>query len=316
MMDELLNKYDPTSRAVLCTVNYSQLGETLDKLDKNSTVKVSKIGESDGIVFDGSSGISTYYGERQDIGRRNIYAVDIKPQESKSGQIFILAGHHSVEPAGPAAAIQFVHELLKSNSIAARKLRDSYQITVVPMVDVDYFSLPVNQRIYTTSNNHYDKLNCDDEFYSWDLWRVQGAGPEAKAVAKLFRERTKDARAFAFDLHESWYESKFEPRSGFFIFQYEDTSKTGFGKIGLDAVKNAKLPVDSVITESNIRRQFSGMFTAYAEKLGHLGFTQESVTSIRGKRIHRDVRVNMHLACMDIVIRELMDSDYFSNLLI
>ena len=312
MTETLLNDYNDGSSLVLRRVNYTQLERTLRSLGKQEGVLVTDIGESDGIVFDGSTGMSTYFGERHDIGKRSIYAIDIEPSKSKKGQFFIVAGHHPVEPAGPVAAIQFVNELLQSNSPSARILRDHYQVTVVPMVDVDYFSLPVKRRIYTTSNNHYNSLDCE-EFYSWDQWRVQGAGPEAKAVAKLFRERTRDVRAFTFDLHESWYESKFEPRHGFFIFQYEDTEKSGFAKIGLDAVRNANLPVSGIETECNIRRSFSGMFTAYAEKLGHLGFTQESVTSIRGKRVHRAVRANMHLVSMDAVIREVMNGNYFDN---
>ncbi len=310
MITELLQKY-AYPRLALPEVNYRDLQIFLEKLDPIGGVEVSVIGESDGIVFEGLDFL-TYRGKRDDVGKRNIYAIDIQPRISKKGQFFITAGHHPVEPAGPAAAIEFVDELLRSNSTAARNLRDHYQVTIVPMVDVDYFSLPSRRRIYTTSNNFYHRL--DSEEFDPDGRTAVGAGPEAKAVAKLFQERTKDNRAFTFDLHESWYESKYEPRSGFYIFQYEDTGKKRFASRGVEAVKKADIPTDGEITEqdvNNIRRDHDGLFTGYAERLGHCGIIQESVTSIRGKKVPLESRVKMHLTSMSAIIPEVIDSDYF-----
>ena len=158
MSKKLLSNYDSDSRVTLHPVNYNQLERVLNFLEDNDGVKVSTIGNSDGVVFERLDSITLYGGERKDIGKRSIYALDIEPRKDKIGQFFIVAGHHPVEPAGPAAAIQFVAELLKSTSAEARTLRDHYHITVIPMVDVDYFSLPVRKRIYTTTNNFYHKF--------------------------------------------------------------------------------------------------------------------------------------------------------------
>ena len=78
---------------------------------------MSCIGESDGVVFAGSSGISTYYSKRRDIGKRNIYAIDFEPTEKKLGQIFIVAGHHLVEPAGDQL-LDLAHKYIQMHKIS------------------------------------------------------------------------------------------------------------------------------------------------------------------------------------------------------
>ena len=144
-------------------VNYKACIDELRRLEKKyDGVELWTIGESDGIIFEWCVpyGRRRYGGAKEDIGAREIYALDILPRKEKKGLVFVVAGHHSVEPAGPAAAIEFGERLLNSDSKLLDIIRDYIQITIIPMVDVDYFSLPVYKRIYGTLNNFYHKLAC------------------------------------------------------------------------------------------------------------------------------------------------------------
>lgn len=68
-----------------------------------------------------------------------------------------------------------------------------------------------------------------------------------------------------------------------------------------------------ILAKEFVERSFDGEFTLYAEKLGHLGVTQESTIFIDRRRLSRKRRVNMHLTSMDAIIRAAVEGDYFNN---
>ena len=134
----------------------------------------------------------------------DIYALDLKPSGEVRGQVFVVAGHHSTEPAGPEAAMAFARRYLESDTELAQQLKENVRVTVIPVVNVDMYALPLENRPYDTLNSGYDGK--------------RGKWMEERAVMSCVEERTADVPyRLAFDIHET----DTEIFHGFGVIQFE-----------------------------------------------------------------------------------------------
>lgn len=272
-------------------------------------VKMRMIGYSGGEIYQETEYL--FYFEISKTRPIPMYALDIGPSEEKWGSIVVVAGHHATEPAGPVAALEFAERLLNSKTKFGEMLKKNYSITIIPVVDVDHFSLKFKDRVYSyRTNNFYhrtDQNGPEWEFFRPDydrtLQKPLRAGPESRNVARAIQERTMGREfALAFDLHEAAQKDSGMPHDGFFIATPEQFDRDDL----LDAVANRltanKIPIDPIWKWRQIT--LGKRFDQFAQSLGATSFTQESPrfepdgTTIRNP----SARVQMHLESMDEII--------------
>ena len=150
--------------------------------------------------------------------KADIYALDINPTGEVKGQVFVVAGHHATEPAGPEAAMAFARRYLESDTELAQQLKENVRVTVIPEVNVDMYALPMENRPYDTMNGGYS-----GEKATW---------MEERAVKSCVEERTADVPyLLGFDLHET----DEEIFHGFGVVQFEPGED---GEVIIDPVKD------------------------------------------------------------------------------
>ncbi len=203
-----------------------------------------------------------------------ILALDLMPLGQKKGQIFIIAGHHPDEKMSQFPAIEFGRRLLSSQSPEVLSLRQNYQITIIPVVDIG-------------QTNFRSKLTHN--FINRDYGTFKRS--ESKAVADAINSRSKGVDdLLVLDLHEHSYS---DARRSFFVIAgrpdvkeitaiaeaaVKKTAKQGHTPFP-DTDHHATLshPLSSV-KNGVMNIEVPGNLVEYVSKLGGTAFTVESPT--------------------------------------
>lgn len=291
------------------------------------------IGQSSGITFE-LFGIYNkqmeFYEKCKDNTKHDIMALDFFPSEEKKGEIVIVAGHHANEPAGPEAAIEFAQRYAQSSSPLAIELKKHYQLTIIPVIDVDQYARPINDRKYGPKNDFYDVIDQEGEEYleSNGQYIPVAASPEAKAVANAVKKRCEDAPLLlAFDLHET------SNVDGFEIILNKDKEITSIEKETVDEIGKkfyVRAPRYNMYTEEwsypgIINRDTQEkIFCDFTTKLGAQSYSFETPSSLEiGSSMERkqiylglEKRVEMDLIGLDGVISRYVQEEIHKESLV
>lgn len=121
---------------------YDDLGDILTDLESRyeDSVSVTTVGET--------------------VEKRPIYGLELHTRgRPVEGYIFITAGGHGDEPAGPEAALKLVERLCGTDNEKARYLLDRYEIDIIPAINTDMYARPVAER------EHHNVENRDPPYY-------------------------------------------------------------------------------------------------------------------------------------------------------
>lgn len=147
---------------------------------------------------------STEYNcEKKEIGyseeKNAIYALERKADLSKKGTICFVGGQHFAEPSGVSSALQTAYFLLTSESELSQEIRNHYNVTIIPMVNVDRFK-ERSELFYSEG----DWVNATDrpmnEHYGVG-WPTAEESAIMSYIDELFLKDTETN--FVFDFHAS-----------------------------------------------------------------------------------------------------------------
>lgn len=283
--------------------------------DSHSNATLNILGQSDGIVFD-KFVFGNYFGEKQDIGQHNIYSLDIEPEESCYGNIIIISGHHAIEPAGPAAAMTFAQNYLSG---AFEEVKRHYNVSIIPMVDVDNFSRPVEKRTYSHFNDFYHILEEGREFeHEYKGLKPLRASRENLVVADGVKNRIDSSpKTISIDLHETLALDC----DGMYILSPRKTTSKLSPQKAARAVGEANFQLCTSYTEYNIYDGY-GVFSTenhqtfmeYTEDLGALSYTSEtpigffkkSLSGSVEEKLPFETRISMHLTVIESLINQFI----------
>ncbi len=296
MVEGYIVNYDGTNNPI--TQDYDNLILKMESIgSKNQGIRLSKLGES--------SGTQGAQDKLRSVPKDTIYAIDFFPQREKRGQVFIVAGHHVIEPAGIVAALEFAEKYKHSNSEFALRLKKHYQVTVVPLIDIDEYKKPPHERAnFRKLNLHYDQLQSilasdDCGAKRHNLKHVSSKDPsevwdEELIMGRMVYQRTINSIPFiSFDLHEHGKYGK-----GFFLYAYSEDSYK-FGSELMLSIEN-KIDKESLPVHSEVDRDMprkGRTFSEFLSEMGGLGLTFESPLS---EHLHN--RVRMHISGIDELI--------------
>jgi hypothetical protein len=251
----------------LAAHQYEWFVDRMHEFAKLKNIKITSIGKSS---------------ESQDI-----YAIDILSNDKPKGQIYVVAGHHGPEPAGSEAAMVFIEKFLNSNTAFAKKLKNSYNISVIPVVDVDEYTKPLEDRNYHDLNQHYHFLS--------------EARPEEKAVGNFFYERKNASYNLTFDLHETG-KVQF---NGFGLIELLQNPKKKYSPCAIARLKSKGYPLlNDLYFANGVARSIScvGTFTHFSHIEGADAYIFETPSLYASLKD----RAQMDLLVMDEIISQIL----------
>lgn len=267
---------------------------------KNKYIRLSELGRSNGSQGDQH--------RLETVPIDIIYAIDFFPQKKKKGQICIVAGHHVTEPTGIIASLKFAEMYKDSNLEFALHLKKHYQVTVVPIIDVDeYKKKPEERATYRKLNLHYNQvlsfllsnqralpninLGVKPKKSPTEVWQ------EELVMGKMVYDRiNKNVPFIGVDLHESG-----KNNAGFFIYSTPLEPNKLFDELILEIqnrLKSEGLSIDSEISKHRSNNN-GGSFDEFIFQLGGIGYTFESPLSGQ-----LEDRVKMHMLGIDELINQ------------
>lgn len=224
-----------------------------------------------------------FYSIGQSVEGRDIYAAELIDRDATpTAEIYIIAGQHGNEPAGPAAAYEFIKKYLESDTQLAEKMKKSVKITVVTIVNVDQFVKPLEERGYNNANN----IDLNSSYR-----HITNKVPEVEAVVNDFRD-TETGVDLAFDLHEtggSWM-------NGFVLYENKPKrrEKLELGKKAVERVSEKySIHNDGIIHDLN-----PNCFDGFAAQNNSYSYTFETpMTNFKFEE-----RIEMDLIALDTII--------------
>lgn len=277
-------------------------------------VRMTQIGMSEGVILKETEYYFNYK-IREKVPSKPIYALDFLPSGRPVGTIAIVAGHHATEDAGPASALVFLERLLKSNTPLAERIKREFQVVIIPVVDVDQYSLPFNERIYTMTNNFYHRINVDQSpaFYTDYAGYIKflKAPSETRAIAQAIKDRTKVAPlVLSFDLHEAASYSATRHPKGFFLNIPAKNDRDDLVEAVDKRFGQSDLSIDPGFFERKSPRDPLSNFGDFSSSLGAIAFTQESPRLTRSRRgvVKSNIRVQMHIESMDAILERYFNT--------
>ena len=266
-----------------------------------------------------------------DLGRSISY-VDLTYAENPDSTIIITAGRHSPEYGGAEAAMELVDKVLASPGM--REYLKHGEVTIVPAVNVDQYSVPVDERkpVWDPQGNGIiRRWKCDaDRNAGHDTYLADGKAPsyegqlnwfdqsavvamsepgclrelpsnfitrEAYAVARLLEEKAANGKVlFTADLHETC-----KPGFSYATLVFDE---------GLQATgEAATAQVGEVypVKETALVEGSKGTFSAFCAAKGIDTYTLEGSPFDGDEQLPLSERVEQQMLALDALLDHYLD---------